>query len=32
MQDLFYIAIAIVFFVVAAAYVAGCDGLTGENR
>ena len=32
MQDLFYLVIAIVFFVVAAAYVSGCDSLMGENR
>lgn len=31
MQDLFYIVIAIGFFVAAVAYVFGCDALTGDN-
>jgi hypothetical protein len=32
MQDIFYIVIAVLFFVVAAAYVIGCDRLTGEIK
>ena len=32
MQDLFYLAVAIGFFLVAAAYVRGCDGLMGDKR